>query len=62
MSRDPRFAARTRIDGKRGDAILGYAGAPLTLTTGVELFSTVDAQTGRDDHQESISTGARLRF
>ncbi|KQM46308.1 hypothetical protein ASE69_16565 [Sphingomonas sp. Leaf208] len=78
------FGARTRIDGKRGEAIAGYAGAPLTLTalggpraqlagtasagvayrlpTNVELFSTVEAQTGRDDHRESISTGARLRF
>lgn len=26
------FGARTRIDGKRGDAIAGYAGAPLMLT------------------------------
>jgi outer membrane autotransporter protein len=78
------FGARTRINGKRADAIAGYVGAPLTLTalgapraqlagtasagvayclpTGVELFSTVEAQTGRDDHRESISTGARLRF
>ncbi|MET0374793.1 MAG: autotransporter domain-containing protein, partial [Rhizorhabdus sp.] len=78
------FGARTRIEGKRADAIAGYAGAPLTLTalgapraqvvgtasagvayrlpTGLELFSTVEAQTGQDDHRESISTGVRLRF
>ena len=78
------FGARTRIEGKRADAIASYAGAPLTLTalgapraqvvgtasagvayrlpTGVELFSMVEAQTGQDDHRESISTGVRLRF
>ena len=32
------------------------------LNDGIELFSTVEAQTGRDDHRESISTGVRLRF
>ena len=78
------FGARTRIQGKRADAIAGYAGAPLTMTalgaprtqvvgtasagveyrlpSGVELFSSLEAQTGRDDHRESISTGVRLRF
>ncbi len=78
------FGARTRIEGKRADAVAGYAGAPLTLTalgaprakvtgtasagvayrlpSGVELFSTVEAQTGQDDHRESIATGVRLRF
>jgi len=78
------FGARTRIEGKRADAVAGYAGAPLTLTAlgaprakvtgtasagvayrlpgGVELFSTVEAQTRQDDHRESIATGVRLRF
>lgn len=78
------FGARTRIEGKRADAVAGYAGAPLTLTalgaprarvtgtatagvayrlpSGVELFSTVEAQTGQDDHRENIATGVRLRF
>jgi outer membrane autotransporter protein len=78
------FGARTRIEGRRADAVAGYAGAPLTLTSlgapraqvvgtasagvayrlpsGVELFSSVDAQTGQDDHRESIATGVRLRF
>lgn len=78
------FGARTRIEGKRADAVAGYAGAPLTLTalgaprakvtgtasagvayrlpSGVELFSTVEAQTGQDDHRESIATGVRLQF
>lgn len=78
------FGARTRIEGKRADAVAGYAGAPLTLTalgapraqvtgtasagvayrlpSGVELFSTVEAQTGQDDHRESVATGVRLRF
>ncbi|WP_271301158.1 autotransporter outer membrane beta-barrel domain-containing protein [Sphingomonas sp. CV7422] len=38
------------------------AGLAYRLTTGLDLFSTVSSQTGRDDHQESISTGVRLRF
>jgi outer membrane autotransporter protein len=78
------FGARTRIQGRRADAIAGYADVPLRLIAlgapraqvvctasagvayrlpaGVELFSTVEVQTGRDDHRESISTGGRLRF
>jgi hypothetical protein len=32
------------------------------LNDGIELFSIVEAQTGRDDHRESISTGVRLWF
>jgi hypothetical protein len=38
------------------------AGVSYRLGGGLDLFSTVAAQTGRDDHQESISTGVRLRF
>ena len=38
------------------------AGMSYRLAGGLDLFSTVAAQTGRDDHQESISTGVRLRF
>ncbi|WP_380784337.1 autotransporter outer membrane beta-barrel domain-containing protein [Sphingomonas sp. R86520] len=38
------------------------AGVAYRLPSGVELFSSVEAQTGRDDHRESISTGVRLRF
>ena len=38
------------------------AGVSYRLAGGLDLFSTVAAQTGRDDHQESISTGVRLRF
>ncbi len=38
------------------------AGVAYRLPSGVELFSAVEAQTGRDDHRESIATGVRLRF
>jgi len=38
------------------------AGVSYRLAGGLDLLSTVAAQTGRDDHQESISTGVRLRF
>ena len=44
--------------------VVGTASAGIAYRTanGLELFSSVDAQTGRDDHRESISTGVRLRF
>lgn len=38
------------------------AGVGYRLSGGLELFSTAAAQTGRDDHQETITTGVRLRF
>lgn len=38
------------------------AGISYTLRSGLELFSTVESQTGRGDHRESITTGVRLRF
>lgn len=38
------------------------AGLVQRVTDGVDLFSTVSAQTGREDHREAISTGVRLRF
>ena len=75
---------RYQIEGRRADALAGYAGGPLGLTaigasrtravgvatggigyrlsSGLELFSTVSAQTGENDHREAISTGLRLRF
>jgi hypothetical protein len=78
------LGVRYQIEGRRTDAVAGYAGGPLELVAfgaqraravgtaaagvsyrlngGLDLFSTVAAQTGRDDHQESISTGVRLRF
>ncbi|HEX8421603.1 MAG TPA: autotransporter outer membrane beta-barrel domain-containing protein [Sphingomonas sp.] len=49
-------ATRTRAVGT------ATAGIAYRLTTGLDLFSTVSAQTGRDDHRESVSTGVRLRF
>lgn len=38
------------------------AGIVQRLSPRLELFSTASAQTGRDDHRESIATGMRLRF
>lgn len=38
------------------------AGIDYRLSAAVNLFSAATAQTGRDDHQESITTGVRLRF
>lgn len=38
------------------------AGVAYRLPSGIELFSTVEAQTGQDDHRESVATGVRLRF
>lgn len=44
--------------------VVGTASAGLSyrMTSGLELFSTVEAQTGRNDHRESINSGVRLRF
>lgn len=75
---------RYQIEGRRADALAGYAGGPLALTAvgasrarvvgtasagldyrvsdALDLFSSVSAQSGRDDHQETVSTGVRLRF
>jgi len=38
------------------------AGIAYRLPSGLDLFSSVGSQTGRDDHQESLSAGLRLRF
>ncbi|MBB3349644.1 autotransporter domain-containing protein [Sphingomonas sp. BK069] len=38
------------------------AGVDYRLSAAVNLFSAATAQTGRDDHQETITTGVRLRF
>jgi|GEM_PF-567445 len=58
--------------GGLGLVALGTQRAPLvgTATTGVvyrfangvDLYATGSAQTGRDDHQETIAAGLRLRF
>jgi uncharacterized protein with beta-barrel porin domain len=49
-------AARARAVGTAA------AGIVQRLAPRLELFSTISAQTGRDDHRESIATGMRLRF
>lgn len=38
------------------------AGVSYRLENGLELFSAIDAQTGSDDHRESVMSGIRLRF
>lgn len=45
-------------------AVVGTASVGLSyrLTSGVEFFTTVDAQSGEDDHRESASAGVRIRF
>ena len=58
--------------GGLGLVALGAARAPLVgtatggvayrFTNGVDLYATGSAQTGRDDHQETITAGLRLRF
>jgi len=49
-------ASRARVVGTAS------AGIAYRLGSGLDLFSTASAQTGRDDHQETITTGVRLRF
>jgi len=49
-------ASRAQLVGTAAGGI-GYR-----LSSGLDLFTTASAQTGRDDHQETISTGVRLRF
>ncbi|MDY0960278.1 autotransporter outer membrane beta-barrel domain-containing protein [Sphingomonas sp. CFBP8993] len=58
--------------GGLGLVALGAARTPLVATAtggvayrfngGVDLYATGSAQTGRDDHQETITAGVRLRF
>ncbi|MBB3693769.1 hypothetical protein [Sphingomonas sp. BK580] len=38
------------------------AGVDYRLSDAVDLFSAATAQAGHDDHQETITTGMRLRF
>ncbi len=38
------------------------AGIGYRLPSGLDLFTAVGSQTGRDDHQESLTAGLRLRF
>ena len=38
------------------------AGIAYRLPSGLDLFTSVGSQTGRDDHQESLTAGLRLRF
>ncbi|WP_240499926.1 autotransporter outer membrane beta-barrel domain-containing protein [Sphingomonas montana] len=76
------LGARYQLQGRRADALAGYADGPLTLsalgaartrlvgtvsaggtyrlTPGLDIFSTVSAQTGRDDHRQAISAGLRF--
>ncbi len=78
------FGGRYQIQGRRVDALAGYAGGGLglealgaqrsrlvgtaqagigyRLPSGLDLFAAAGSQTGRDDHQETITAGVRLRF
>ena len=38
------------------------AGIAYRLPSGLDVFASAGSQTGRDDHQESITAGVRLRF
>ncbi|WP_156025718.1 autotransporter outer membrane beta-barrel domain-containing protein [Sphingomonas phyllosphaerae] len=49
-------AARNELVGTAAGGV-GYR-----LPSGLDLFASASAQTGRDDHQETISAGVRLRF
>lgn len=49
-------ASRTEIVGTAA------GGVAYRLPSGLDIFATAAAQTGRDDHQETISAGVRLRF
>ncbi len=44
--------------------VTGTASASVAyrLRSSVQLFSTIEAQTGHDDYRESITTGVRLQF
>jgi hypothetical protein len=53
----------TALGAARADLVgTAAAGLAYRLSTGLDLFSSVASQTGRDDHQESVTTGVRLRF
>jgi hypothetical protein len=53
----------TALGAARADLVgTAAAGLAYRLSTGLDLFSSVASQTGRDDHQESMTTGVRLRF
>ncbi|WP_294196911.1 autotransporter outer membrane beta-barrel domain-containing protein [uncultured Sphingomonas sp.] len=45
-------------------ALVGTAagGVAYRLPSGLDLYASASAQTGRDDHQETITAGVRLRF
>jgi hypothetical protein len=53
----------TALGAARADLVgTAAAGLAYRLSTGLDLFSSVTSQTGRDDHQESVTTGVKLRF
>ncbi|WP_380785619.1 autotransporter outer membrane beta-barrel domain-containing protein [Sphingomonas sp. R86521] len=49
-------AARSRMVGTAA------AGVGYRLPSGLDLFASAGSQTGRDDHQETVTAGVRLRF
>jgi hypothetical protein len=65
LPRRPRSVASVPSELKFGlPARVGTAAAGIAyrLPSGLDLFSSVGSQTGRDDHQASLTAGLRLRF
>ncbi|RZM06455.1 MAG: autotransporter outer membrane beta-barrel domain-containing protein, partial [Sphingomonas sp.] len=56
LALDARGAPRTRAVGT------AEGGIAYRLPSGLDLFASAGSQTGTDDHQESLTAGARLRF
>lgn len=53
----------TAIGASRAELVgTASGGVAYRLPSGLDIFATAAAQTGRDDHQETISAGVRLRF
>ncbi|MEH3124186.1 MAG: autotransporter outer membrane beta-barrel domain-containing protein [Sphingomonas phyllosphaerae] len=53
----------TAVGAARGELVgTAAGGVGYRLPSGLDLFASASAQTGRDDHQETISAGVRLRF
>lgn len=56
LALDARGAPRTRAVGT------AEGGIAYRLPSGLDLFASAGSQTGTDEHQESLTAGARLRF
>ncbi len=53
----------TAVGAQRSELVgTAAGGVAYRLPSGLDLFASASAQTGRDDHQETITAGVRLRF